>query len=135
YLNENTQRKAFSMDWAGCIWLSVGLLVVMLTFQLLGGGDLNVTWVIAGFIVAILAFWALIRQEQRANDPLIPMALFANRTFVVQNLIAALLSGFIMGFEVYLPTWTQGLLGLKASEAGFAITPVFFLPSQWLGRS
>src|SRR5699024_6933630 len=92
-------------------------------FQLLGEGDLNVTWVIAGFIVAILAFWAFIRQEKRANDPLIPMALFANRTFVVQNLIAALLSGFIMGFEVYLPTWTQGLLGLKASEAGFAITP------------
>ena len=123
YLNENTQRKAFSMDWAGCIWLSVGLLAVMLTFQLLGEGDLNVMWVVFGFIVAIIAFWAFIRQEKRVNDPLIPMALFSNRTFVVQNLIAALLSGFIMGFEVYLPTWTQGLLGLKASEAGFAITP------------
>ncbi|NLR32818.1 MDR family MFS transporter [Levilactobacillus tujiorum] len=123
YLNENIERQAFSLDWVGCIWLSVGLLAVMLTFQLLGEGDLNLTWVVAGFIVAIAAFWLFIRQEKRTADPLIPMALFANRTFVVQNLIAALLSGFIMGFEVYLPTWTQGLLGLKASEAGFAITP------------
>ncbi|MFD1455848.1 MDR family MFS transporter [Levilactobacillus lanxiensis] len=123
YLNESTERKAFSMDWFGSLWLSVGLLAMMLTFQLLGEGEINVLWVITGFVVAVVAFWLFIRQEKRTADPLIPMTLFANRTFVIQNLIAALLSGFIMGFEVYLPTWTQGLLGLLASQAGFAITP------------
>ncbi|KRO00269.1 major facilitator superfamily permease [Levilactobacillus paucivorans] len=123
YLQERTERKKFTMDWAGCFWLSLGLLALMLTFQLLGEGQLNVLFVILGFLISIGAFWAFLRQEKRTADPLIPLSLFANRTFVVQNLIAALLSGFIMGFEVYLPTWTQGLLGLKASEAGFAITP------------
>ncbi|WP_367294690.1 MDR family MFS transporter [Levilactobacillus yonginensis] len=122
-LNESTQRKAFTMDWGGCIWLSVGLLAMMLTFQLLGDGGISLTWVVVGFIVAIVAFGLFIRQERRVADPLIPMSLFKDRTFVIQNLIAALLSGFIMGFEVYLPTWTQGLLGLLASQAGFAITP------------
>lgn len=123
FLNESTERKAFSMDWFGSLWLSVGLLAMMLTFQLLGEGEINPVWVIAGFVIAIVAFGLFIRQEKRTADPLIPMSLFSNRTFVVQNLIAALLSGFIMGFEVYLPTWTQGLLGLLASQAGFAITP------------
>lgn len=123
YLQERTERKKFTMDWAGCFWLSLGLLDLMLTFQLLGEGQLNVLFVVLGFLISIGAFWAFLRQEKRTADPLIPLSLFANRTFVVQNLIAALLSGFIMGFEVYLPTWTQGLLGLKASEAGFAITP------------
>ncbi|AYM02884.1 DHA2 family efflux MFS transporter permease subunit [Levilactobacillus yiduensis] len=123
FLNESTERKAFTMDWFGCFWLSVGLLAMMLTFQLLGEGQINVLWVVAGFAVAIVAFGLFIRQEKRTADPLIPMSLFSNRTFVIQNLIAALLSGFIMGFEVYLPTWTQGLLGLMASQAGFAITP------------
>lgn len=123
YLQERTERKKFTMDWAGCFWLSLGLLALMLTFQLLGEGQLNVLFVVLGFLISIGAFWAFLRQEKRTADPLIPLSLFANRTFVVQNLIAALLSGFIMGFEVYLPTWTQGLLGLKASEAGFAITP------------
>lgn len=123
FLNESTERKAFTMDWFGCLWLSVGLLAMMLTFQLLGEGQINVLWVVAGFAVAIVAFGLFIRQEKRTADPLIPMSLFSNRTFVIQNLIAALLSGFIMGFEVYLPTWTQGLLGLMASQAGFAITP------------
>ncbi|WP_125545316.1 MDR family MFS transporter [Levilactobacillus lindianensis] len=123
YLQERTERKKFTMDWAGCFWLSLGLLALMLTFQLLGEGQLNVLFVVLGFLISIGTFWAFLRQEKRTADPLIPLSLFANRTFVVQNLIAALLSGFIMGFEVYLPTWTQGLLGLKASEAGFAITP------------
>lgn len=123
FLNEKTQRKAFTMDWGGSFWLSLGLLVLMLTFQLLGDGQLGLGWVAAGLVVTVLAFWAFIRQEKRSADPLIPLSLFKDRTFVVQNLIAALVSGFIMGFEVYLPTWTQGLLGLRASQAGFAITP------------
>ncbi|WAE44298.1 MDR family MFS transporter [Levilactobacillus brevis] len=123
FLNESTQRKPFMMDWAGCLWLSVGLLALMLTFQLLSESNLGIVWIIAGFLVTIVAFWLFLRREQRTDDPLIPLALFRNRTFVIQNLIAALLSGFIMGFEVYLPTWTQGLLGLLASQAGFAITP------------
>lgn len=123
FLNESTQRKPFTMDWAGCLWLSVGLLALMLTFQLLSEGNLGIIWIIVGFLVTIVSFWLFLRREQRTDDPLIPLALFRNRTFVIQNLIAALLSGFIMGFEVYLPTWTQGLLGLLASQAGFAITP------------
>lgn len=123
FLNENSERKHFTMDWGGSLWLSVGLLALMLTFQLLGDGQLGLGWVVAGLVVTVLAFWAFIRQERRSSDPLIPLELFKDRTFVVQNLIAALVSGFIMGFEVYLPTWTQGLLGLQASQAGFAITP------------
>jgi EmrB/QacA subfamily drug resistance transporter len=98
FLNETTERKAFTMDWFGSLWLSVGLLAMMLTFQLLGEGQINVLWVIIGFVVAIVAFALFIRQEKRTADPLIPMSLFSNRTFVIQNLIAALLSGFIMGF-------------------------------------
>ncbi|MFC6275576.1 MDR family MFS transporter [Levilactobacillus tangyuanensis] len=123
FLFETMDRKPFTMDWGGCLWLSVGLLLMMLTFQLLGEGQLNLMWVVGGFVLAIIAFALFIHQEKRVADPLIPMTLFADRTFVIQNLIAALLSGFIMGFEVYLPTWTQGLLGLPASQAGFAITP------------
>ncbi|QMU07339.1 MFS transporter [Levilactobacillus suantsaii] len=123
FLNETTERKAFTMDWGGCLWLSLGLLSLLLTFQLLGDGQLGLIWVIVGLVVTVVAFYLFWRQEKRTADPLIPLSLFKNRTFVVQNLIAALVSGFIMGFEVYLPTWTQGLLGLRASLAGFAITP------------
>lgn len=123
FLTDNFERKPFTMDWGGSLWLSVGLLALMLTFQLLGNGQLSAGWILSGLVVTVLAFVLFFRQEKRASDPLIPLALFKNRTFVVQNLVAALVSGFLMGFEAYLPTWTQGLLGLRASLAGFAITP------------
>lgn len=123
FLTDNFERKPFTMDWGGSLWLTVGLLALMLTFQLLGNGQLSVAWVLSGLVVTVLAFALFLRQEKRASDPLIPLTLFKNRTFVVQNLVAALVSGFLMGFEAYLPTWTQGLLGLRASLAGFAITP------------
>lgn len=122
FFKEKWQKMAFTMDWAGLTFLSVGLLALLLTFQLLGQG-IHYIWLLAGFVLAILALRLFWRQEKRAVDPLIPPILFKDKTFVIQNLVAALISGFVMIYEVYLPTWTQGLLGLKASQAGFAVTP------------
>ncbi|MCA9767141.1 MAG: MFS transporter, partial [Carnobacterium sp.] len=41
-------------------------------------------------------------------------------------LVAALVSGFLIGVDVYIPMWMQGLKGLKAAMGGFAITPMSF---------
>ncbi|MCC3238028.1 MFS transporter, partial [Pediococcus acidilactici] len=57
------------------------------------------------------------------DNPIIFLDLFNDRTFVIQNVATMLVSGLLIGFEVYLPTWTQGILGLPASLAGFAVTP------------
>lgn len=122
FFKEKWQKTDFTMDWSGLALLSVGLLALMLTFQMLGQ-SIHYLWLLAGFIIAFLALRLFWRQEGRAVDPLIPLGLFKDRTFVIQNLIAALISGFVMIYEVYLPTWTQGLLGLKASISGFAVTP------------
>ena len=75
------------------------------------------------FIIAVLCFWLFIRTEKRAVDPIISLDLFKNKTFNVQNIVAALVSGFLMGFNVYMPMWMQGILGLPASMAGFVLTP------------
>ncbi|MGJ3994955.1 MFS transporter, partial [Lactiplantibacillus plantarum] len=64
-----------------------------------------------------------IRRESRTDEPVISMDLFKNHTFIIQNAVAALVSGFLMAVEVYIPTWTQGILGVPASLAGFAVTP------------
>ena len=49
--------------------------------------------------------------------------MFSNREFVCQNLITLLISGIVIGFEFYIPTWMQGITGTNASIAGFAVTP------------
>ena len=39
------------------------------------------------------------------------------------NLITLLISGVVIGFEFYIPTWMQGINATSASVAGFAVTP------------
>ncbi|KZL39212.1 MDR family MFS transporter [Secundilactobacillus collinoides] len=123
FLKEKRRRTRQRLDLLGSFWLTVGLLALMYGFQLLGDASLNWLMLIGCLAVSILGFAAFIRHEGRVDNPIIPLAMFNNRTFVTQNLVAALISGFLMGFEVYLPTWTQGILGLPASLAGFAVTP------------
>jgi len=64
------------------------------------------------------------------------LELFKNKTFVIQNILALLVSGFLIGFEAYIPTWMQGILGLSPSMGGFAVTPssiVWIFGSFWAG--
>ncbi|MGV0167043.1 MDR family MFS transporter [Furfurilactobacillus sp. WILCCON 0119] len=124
YLHEPRQeRPTAPLDLAGSAWLTLMLLGLMYGFQVLGEAPLSWWLVGTSFLLAAVGLIGFIHQERRAEDPIIDLALFNNRTFVIQNLTAALVSGYLVCFDVYIPTWTQGLLGLRASEAGFAITP------------
>ncbi|GAW98600.1 MDR family MFS transporter [Secundilactobacillus mixtipabuli] len=123
FLKEKPRKTTQSLDILGSVWLSVALLALMFGFQVLGDTQINWLSLVISLVISVLSFCGFIRQERRVDNPIIPLQLFKIRTFVTQNLVAALISGFLMGFEVYLPTWTQGLLGLPASLAGFAITP------------
>lgn len=123
FLREQPRRSTQSLDFWGAFWLSISLLSLMYGFQILGESPLQFISLIICLLIATGSFWLFIRRESHVANPIIPLTLFKQRTFVTQNMVALLISGFLMGFEVYLPTWTQGLLGLPASLAGFAITP------------
>ncbi|KRM72303.1 MDR family MFS transporter [Lacticaseibacillus brantae] len=122
FLHEDFQKKEEAIDTKGTLWLLMTLLLVMYGFQSLAGANGVVIFVIT-LLAAAGFFWLFVRQEKRAADPIIDLKLFENRTFVVHNLIAALVAGFVIGFEVYMPMWMQGVLGLEASMGGFVITP------------
>lgn len=137
FLVEPRQVRHSKIDYGGVGLIAVFLLAIMYMFQILGETPLN--WIMIGLclLVAIISGWLFLKQERRVSDPIIPLEMFKNRTFVTQNLIAALISGFIFAYEVYLPDWTQGILGLKATMAGFAITPssvLWMLGSFWAGK-
>lgn len=123
FFHEEKRHVKSKMDIAGTSWLTLTLLAVMYAFQLIGQNPINWKVVAVCFLVTIISAIMFIRVERVAKDPLIPMELFDNRTFVVQNIVVFLVSGFLIGYEVYLPDWTQGILGLRASMAGFAVTP------------
>lgn len=123
FLNEPKRVSDAKLDWLGIIWLTLSLLGLMYGVQLLSQGGQSLLQAGVSFVVFVVALSLFIRQEKRAADPIIFLELFKNRVFVIQNIAAAFVSAYLIAFNVYLPMWTQGLLGLRASIAGFATTP------------
>ncbi|CAI2655934.1 MFS family major facilitator transporter [Apilactobacillus apinorum] len=116
-----------SVDYLGMIYLSLLLLFLMYIIQLISNLSNNWQPISYCIFLSILLLILFVRREHCADNPIIPMKLMHNRTFVVQNIIAFLISGFLMGLEVYLPVWTQGIFGYPATASGFAITPTSIL--------
>lgn len=83
--------------------------------------------VMAALIVLIVVSTILLilffRAEKRAADPIMPLSMLKDREFFALNIITLLISGVVIGFEFYIPTWMQGINGTNASLAGFAVTP------------
>lgn len=114
------------MDVLGSIQLMMVLLTVLLGFQFIGEGGFG--WkVIICFGAAVVFLTLFVAVEKRAQDPVIDLALFKNSTFVIVNLVAALISGFLMGVEVYIPMWMQGVLGKSAAIGGLVLAPMSLL--------
>lgn len=87
FLHEDKHHSTTKMDIAGTTWLTMMLLAVMYAFQLVGQDPINWQIVAVCFLVTVIATVMFIRTERLAADPLIPMELFDNRTFVVQNIV------------------------------------------------
>lgn len=116
--HEPKHKQKSKLDLKGTASLSIFLLSLMLFLQELENG---VNWLFLGLMVVFAIIFVLV--EKRAEDPIMPLQILANREFLAVNLITLIVSGVVIGFEFYIPTWMQGVNGTSASIAGFAVTP------------
>ncbi len=114
-----------AMDYLGAALLAGSLASVVL-FTSLGG----TTWAwsspqVIGLIVAsIVLLPAFVFVESRAEEPILPLSLFHNRTFAVTSAV-----GFIVGFALfgaitYLPLYLQVTKGSSPTISGLQLTPL-----------
>lgn len=140
YLKEPKHRSKSKLDLQGISWLIIFLLSLMFFLQDLGTTT-NIAIMAALAILAIVSIIAFFRAEKHAKDPIMPLSMLKDKEFLALNLITLLISGVVIGFEFYIPTWMQGINGTNASLAGFAVTPSSlmwivgsFLIGSMLGR-
>lgn len=122
YLKEPKHRSKSKLDLQGTSWLIIFLLSLMFFLQDLGTNT-NIAIMAVLAVLAIVSIIAFFRAEKRAKDPIMPLSMLKDREFLALNLITLLISGVVIGFEFYIPTWMQGINGTNASLAGFAVTP------------
>lgn len=121
FLKETKTSKDSTLDLKGTTCLVIFLLALMVFLQEIEN-DFNL--ILLGLLVIIVASAILFfRMEKKAKDPIMPLDMLTNKEFTMINLITLLISGVVIGFEFYIPTWMQGINGTSASVAGFAVTP------------
>jgi EmrB/QacA subfamily drug resistance transporter len=120
-----TVLRRHTMDYLGAALLA-GALTSIVLFTSLGG----TTWAwgspqIIGLIIAsIVLLPAFVYVESRAEEPILPLSLFRNRTFATTSAV-----GFIVGFALFgaitfLPLYLQVTKGSSPTRSGLELTPL-----------
>lgn len=121
FLKERKTSSNSTLDLKETTCLVIFLLALMVFLQELENG-LNI--VLLGLVVIIIVSAIIFfKAEKRAKDPIMPLDMLSSKEFTMINLITLLISGVVIGFEFYIPTWMQGINATSASVAGFAVTP------------
>lgn len=121
FLHEKVEKgQQKPIDFPGGLLLLVSVSSLMLALTQIG------TWSTptlgSMLVISAVTFYAFIRQELRAPDPLMHIELWQNGLIRYANL-AALLSGTIMiGLITFLPTYVQGVKGGSALLGGFTLS-------------
>ncbi len=112
-----------TIDVPGIVTLTLAIVPVLVALTIAENGDWSAVGVIGGFIAGIVFLVLFIIAELRAEDPVIPLDLFRNRTFTVSG-IATFLASF--GFAVaiiFLPLWFQVVQGASTTASGYDLLP------------
>ena len=113
------------IDYLGALALSLAASALVLLTSL---GGTTYAWRSAPIVImgavgaALIVVFALV--ERRAAEPVLPLHLFANRTFSVTSVV-----GFIVGFAMfgaitYLPAFFQVVKGVSPTSSGVQLLPL-----------
>jgi EmrB/QacA subfamily drug resistance transporter len=111
-----------SIDWAGVATLTfciVPLLLALTWVRYDGWTSPRVDFLL---VTAVVLFFAFLRVERKAVEPLIPLVLFRNPVISMASAASFILGMGMFGVIIYLPLFMQGVLGVSATESGNLLT-------------
>ncbi|MFN0147686.1 MAG: MDR family MFS transporter [Dehalococcoidia bacterium] len=119
-----TNRRQVKIDWLGAFILAVASVAFLLAFVWAGSKYPWGSWQIIGLLVASVAGTILFGLvERRHPEPILPLHLFKNRTFLISNLIVFAFGLGVFGAFQYLGLFVQTALGASATASGIISTP------------
>ncbi|GEB76022.1 MDR family MFS transporter [Sporolactobacillus inulinus] len=123
-LMEKISHEQKTIDYAGMVVFSAAMGLFLFVLQRIGEYGwhnlLNSGLLISSFcLVAAFVF-----IESRVKEPLMPLTILQNPVVLMTNILAFLASIILIGNDIYMPMWLQGLLGYSAMASGFVLTPM-----------
>lgn len=121
---QETQPVRGRFDIAGAVTSTLGMsaLVYGITRSADNGWTDPVTITALAAGVAVLALFVAV--ESRAQQPILPLRVFANRTRAGAFVARLLFAGAIFGYFFYVSQYLQGVLGFSPLQAGLGFLPM-----------
>ncbi len=113
FLHEEVEPRSRSLDLAGAGLLLVGLSSLMLALSFAN------PWLL---LLAVTCGFLFVRQELRAEDPVVHLDLWSNSLVWRGNLTVLMIGVAMLGLIGFMPTYVQGVLGYSPMVAGFTVS-------------
>jgi EmrB/QacA subfamily drug resistance transporter len=123
--HSRAEHVRHAIDYLGAATLAGGLACIVLFTSLGGtsepwGSFQSVALLVVG--VALLVVFVFV--EHRAEEPILPLELFRNRTFAVTSAIGFIIGLALFGSITYLPLFLQVVKGMSPTKSGLQLTPM-----------
>ena len=115
--------RTTSFDFLGSITLVLSLAFCLITLNLLHRLETHGIWPLIAYASASAFFiFSFVKQEGKANDPILDLKVFKNISFVIINLASCLL--YLVTFTVILiiPFALYRISSISTNEAGFILS-------------
>jgi len=125
-LPQRPARKV-SIDYLGAVLIAGGVSLLLIWVSLAGqkgefAWNSGTSFALGGGALVALALAVLV--EFRAKEPIIPLALFRNRTFVFATLASIAVGVAMFGASVFLAQYMQLARGATPTESGLLTLPL-----------
>ena len=118
-------ERPHALDVLGAVLLVAATVTMLLV---LNWGGIRYPWLspqVFALAGASIALWlAFAFRLGSADEPLVPLALFANPIVRWASLAALFGMGTFIGLTVYVPAYLEVVLGLSAGDSGLALIPL-----------
>ena len=138
--NQKREGKVV-IDVKGMVALIVALCGILLALNFGSSMGWTSPAIIAGFVIGIIALVVLVKIENKASEPLIPMKLFKNKNYTVLLIVGFICYFYQNAMNVYTPIGAMRVMGAPTSVAGALQMPrtivTILLPTiagAWVGK-
>lgn len=120
---DHNPRKA-KVDIAGVVTLAPTLVALLLATSWGGTTYPWLSWQVLGlYAVGAIGLALFLFVEHRAEEPLVPLRMFRNRVVTFSSIAAFSLNMVMFGVIIYIPVFTQGVLGVTPTVSGMLMLP------------
>ena len=127
-LHETIARKRVPIDLAGAVLITAGFALLLLALQQGGTAWAWDSWQSLVMLGAgALSLIAFVLVERRTPVPIFDLSLFRDTTFTTLCVMAFLAGAVVTSTALFIPWFLQGVIGVSASAAGGALSPMMLM--------